>query len=380
MGIFQNRWSGTVSVQCCGASLTETAMATIVKTPSGTWKALIRKTGWPPTAKTFRTKRDAEDWSRRTEDEMVRGIYIQRGPAERMTVEAALTRYLREVTPTKRESTQVGERKKALALIQHLGKYSLAALSAEIVAQYRDTRLAGDDDANGKPVPRSNNTVRLELALLSHLFTIAIKEWGIGLPFNPVSNIRRPAPGAGRNRRLTVAENKRLLAAVDSHSNPMFSWIVRGALETGMRLSEIAGLRLSQVDLQRRVIRLDHTKNSSPRTVPLTAAATQVFQNAVNNPIRPGETDLLFFGEPGKDGVRRPYMFDKAWTQAKLDAGLVNFRFHDLRHEAVSRFVEAGLSDQEVAAISGHKSMQMLKRYTHLRAEDLVEKLDRVRQ
>lgn len=355
-------------------------MATIVKTPSGTWKALIRKTGWPPTAKTFRTKRDAEDWSRRTEDEMVRGVYIQRGPAERMTVEVALTRYLREVTPTKRESTQVGERKKALALTRHLGKYSLAALSAEIVAQYRDTRLAGDADADGKPIPRSNNTVRLELALLSHLFTIAIKEWGIGLPFNPVSNIRRPAPGAGRNRRLTVTENKRLLAAVDAYSNPMFSWIVRGALETGMRLSEIAGLRLSQVDLQRRVIRLDHTKNSSPRTVPLTAAATQVFQNAVNNPIRPGETDLLFFGEPGKDGRRRPYMFDKAWTQAKLDAGLVNFRFHDLRHEAVSRFVEAGLSDQEVAAISGHKSMQMLKRYTHLRAEDLVEKLDRVRQ
>ena len=202
-------------------------MATIVKTPSGTWKALIRKTGWPPTAKTFRTKRDAEDWSRRTEDEMVRGVYIQRGPAERMTVEVALKRYLREITPTKRESTQVGERKKALALIRHLGKYSLAALSAEIVAQYRDTRLVGDDDADGKPVPRSNNTVRLELALLSHLFTIAIKEWGIGLPFNPVSNIRRPAPGAGRNRRLTLSENKHLLAAVDAHSNPMFSWIVR---------------------------------------------------------------------------------------------------------------------------------------------------------
>ena len=78
-------------------------MATIVKTPSGTWKAVIRKTGWPTASKTFRTKRDAEDWSRRTEDEMVRGVYIQRAPAERMTVEAALTRYLREVTPTKRD-------------------------------------------------------------------------------------------------------------------------------------------------------------------------------------------------------------------------------------------------------------------------------------
>jgi integrase len=258
---------------------------------------------------------------------MVCGVYIQRGPAERMTVEVALNRYLREVTPTKRESTQVGELKKALALTRHLGKYCLAALSAEIVAQYRDTRLAGEDDADGKPVPRSNNTVRLELALLSHLFTIAIKEWGIGLPFNPVSNIRRPAPGAGRNRRLAAAETKRLLAVVDAYSNPMFSWIVRGALETGMRLSEIAGLRLGQVDLQRRVIHLEHTKNSSFRTVPLTVEATQVFQNAVNNPLRPDDTTLVFFGDPGKDGIRRPYMFDKAWAQAKLDAGLVDFRF-----------------------------------------------------
>jgi len=141
-------------------------MATIVKTSSGTWKALIRKTGWPTTAKTFRTKRDAEDWARRTEDEMVRGVYIQRAPAERMTVEAALTRDLKEVTPTKWASTQAGEHKKAQVIIRHLGKYSLAALNAEIVAQFRDMRLAGDPDEKGKLRPRSNNTVRLELALL----------------------------------------------------------------------------------------------------------------------------------------------------------------------------------------------------------------------
>lgn len=352
-------------------------MATIVKTPSGTWKAVIRKTGWPTASKTFRTKRDAEDWARRTEDEMVRGVYIQRAPAERMTVEAALTRYLREVTPTKRESTRISEHKKAQPLLRHLGKYSLAALSADVVAQYRDMRLAGDPDENGKLIPRSNNTVRLELALLSHLFTVAIKEWGLGLPFNPVSQIRRPAPGAGRNRRLTPSESKRLLAAVDAYSNPMFSWIVRIALETGMRLSEISSLRLNQVDLQKRVVRLDVTKNSSPRTVPLTRAATTTFQAAIETPLRPPETDLVFFGEPGRDGVRRPYVFDKAWNDAKKVAGLTDFRFHDLRHEAVSRLVESGLSDQEVAAISGHKSMQMLKRYTHLRAEDLVAKLDK---
>ena len=109
-------------------------MATIVKTPAGTWKAVVRKTGWPTNAKTFRTKRDAEDWARRTEDEMVRGVYIQRSGSERLTLEKAMGRYLREVTPTKKPTTQKAEATKAQQLIQHLGKYSLAALSAEVIA------------------------------------------------------------------------------------------------------------------------------------------------------------------------------------------------------------------------------------------------------
>jgi hypothetical protein len=96
-------------------------VATIVKTDSGTWKALIRKTGWPSTAKTFRTKRDAEDWSRRTEDEMVRGAYIQRAGADRLTIADALTRYLAEITPTKRPSSQVSDRQRAVILTKHLG-------------------------------------------------------------------------------------------------------------------------------------------------------------------------------------------------------------------------------------------------------------------
>ena len=110
-------------------------MATIVKTPSGTWKALIRKTGWPATAKTFRTKRDAEDWARRTEDEMVHGVYIQRRPSERMTIEDALKRYLSEVSPTKRPASADSDARHAKPLMQNLGKYSLAALTPELIAK-----------------------------------------------------------------------------------------------------------------------------------------------------------------------------------------------------------------------------------------------------
>lgn len=357
-------------------------MATLVKTPSGTWKAVIRKSGFPTTAKTFRTKRDAEDWARRTEDEMVRGVYIQRAPAERMTVSDALRRYLAEVSPTKRPTSAASDARHSKPLIQYLGKYSLAALTPEIIAKYRDDRLAGLDrkDAKGRPAPkpRSPNTVRLDLALLGHMFNTAMKEWGIGLTYNPVQSIRRPTLPPGRERRLTAEEEERLMAAVDAHSNPMLGWIVRVALETGMRSSEITTLRRGQVDLKRRIVRLLETKNTLPRTVPLTSTAVDIFRQALANPVRPIDTDLIFFGEPGKDGQRRPYNFNKVWLNIKESVGLKDLRFHDLRHEAVSRFVEGGLSDQQVAAISGHKSMQMLRRYTHLRAEDLVDELDAI--
>lgn len=352
-------------------------MATLVKTPSDTWKAVIRRTGWPTTSKTFRTKRDAEDWARRTEDEMVRGVFIQRSASERLTLEVALKRYLAEVTPTKAAKTQQSEASSAKTLIASLGKYSLAALNPEIISSYRNARLAEPSRRGGSI---SSNTVRLELALLSHLFTVAIKEWHMGLPFNPVLNIRKPSPGEGRNRRLAADEEHRLLAAINAHCNPMLGWIVRIALETGMRSAEINGLRRSQVDLKMRVVRLTHTKNGDTRTVPLTQQATEAFKQALNNPIRPIDTDLVFFGEPGKDGKRRPYTFNKTWNTLKKKLGLSDLHFHDLRHEAVSRFVEDGLSDQEVSAISGHKSMQMLKRYTHLRTEDLVSKLDKLRE
>ncbi|MGD0902152.1 MAG: site-specific integrase [Terracidiphilus sp.] len=304
-------------------------MATIFKRPSGSWKAMIRKTGWPMVTKTFRIKRDAEDWARRAEDEIVRGVYIDRATADRMTVKEALERYLAEITPTKRPKSQVCERGFAKPLLHHLGKFSLAAVTPALVAGYRDTRLAGEHrrDKDGNPVPLAANTVRLELALLGHMFGVAIREWGV-------------------------------------------------ALETGMRSSEILTLRCSQVDLDRRIVSLIETKNTQPRTVPLSTGAVDLFRRALNPSNRPVDTDLVFFGDPGKSGERGPYTFNKTWLRIKRENGMPDLHFHDLRHEAVSRFVEAGFSDQEVSEISGHKSMQMLKRYTHLRAEDLVTRID----
>ena len=98
-------------------------MATITKTSAGTWKAVIRKQGWPTASKNFRIKKDAEDWARRTEDEMVRGVYIQRSPSEKLLFSSAIERYLNEVTTTKKESTQDAEKRKSGQLKSFFGKY-----------------------------------------------------------------------------------------------------------------------------------------------------------------------------------------------------------------------------------------------------------------
>ena len=189
---------------------------------------------------------------------------------------------------------------------------------------------------------------------------------------NPVTNVRKPSPGKGRDRRLDAEEEQRLLAACDEHSNPFLGWIVRLALYTAMRHGEIVNLTRSQVNLSKRTLFLTDTKNDTVRTVPLTDKAYVTIIEVLDFPIRPDGTDFLFYGNPGRDGKIRPYQSARAWDDAIERTGIANLRFHDLRHEATSRFVEAGLSDQQVSAITGHKSMQMLKRYTHLRNEDLV--------
>lgn len=343
-------------------------MATFRKTPSGTWQAQVRRRGWPPITKTFPRKRDAQDWATEVENDMRRGSYVRRDPAERMTLSEALDKYLSEVTPTKKPSSQRTERGHAKRLRKALGEYSLIAITPDIVARYRDERLE-----EGK----SRNTVRLHLALLGHLYQTAIREWHIGLWANPVRAVKAPRPGAGRDRRLAPDEEQRLLAAADELSNPMLGYMIRFALQTAMRASEIRGLRRGDVHLRRRIARLKDTKNNDTRTVPLTREAIRIIQAVLDHPSRDG-CDVIFFGEPGRDGVRRGYEYGPVWRRLKEQADVHNLRFHDLRHEAVSRLVESGFGDQEVAAISGHKSMQMLRRYTHLRAEDLVSRLDKL--
>lgn len=342
-------------------------MATIQKTPDGKWRAQVRKKGFPAQSKTFDRKGDASRWAAQIEETIAAGTFSNRTLAEQLTVKEAVNRYLAEVSSKKAKITESIEHRKARQIIKELGEYTLATMTVDVVAKYRDTRLQ-----TVKP-----NTVRLELAMLSHLMTVAIQEWRIGITVNPVQQIAKPRLPRGRIRRLLPAEEKRLFNAIDEFQNPMMRWVVRLALETGMRKNEILSLKKRNVKLSRNIIivedHLERGKAKSPREVPLTEVAETVINEAVNFSAHFIDTDLVFPGEYGKDGNRHPYEISSNWARVKKKAKLVGFCFHDLRHEAISRMVEMGLSDQQVSAISGHRTMQMLKRYTHLRGDDMVE-------
>ena len=327
-------------------------MATFVKR-GDSWQAKVRRKGYEPISRTFDTKAKAERWARDVEAEMDRGIYVDRTEAERTSLKEALERYEREVTPKKKGASQERHRI-AKWLRDPLALRPLASLRGADMATWRDRQL----EAGASPT-----TVRNDLALISHLFTIASKEWRLESLANPVRKITIPSPARARDRRLVGDEEKRLLDALANVGSSWMKPLAQVALETGMRQGELLALTWANVDLKRRVARLEDTKNGEARDVPLSSVAVQVLEAL------PHYVDGRVFPLT-KDQVT--YFFTRATTATKI----ADLRFHDLRHEATSRLFEKGLNPMEAAAVTGHKTLHMLKRYTHLRAEDLAAKLN----
>ena len=190
-----------------------------------------------------------------------------------------------------------------------------------------------------------------------------MNEWGLMLSSNPVDKVKMPPSSPARNRRLEDGEFERLEEASKQTKNPHIWPIIVFAIETGMRRGEILGLRWEHVDLDRRIAFLPLTKNGSSREVPLSTKAAKVLAAQRQRNDTPSPFPVT------------PNGFRLAWDRLRSRAGLSDLRFHDLRHEAISRFFELGLNIPEVAVISGHKDPRMLFRYTHLRAEEIVHKL-----
>lgn len=351
-------------------------MAKLIRSACGLWVATLRSEKGPCTTKRHRTRQEAERWICRAESGRLADTHRVCAP----TVATLMDRYFSEVSPRKKASTQCAEKRRAAPLLAHFGPMSVSEVSPVAVAEYRDRRLATPTSGLGCMGTRrlAPATVRLELALLGHLFTVAAKEWHYPCVGNPVSQTRRPPPSPGRDRRLTRREERQIIVALRRRRNLLLLWAFQLALETALRIGEIRTLTADAVNLRRRVLLLKETKNGSSREVPLSQRATDILQSIMAHPRPPG-CGLLFPGAERSDGRRLPYRLEFAWWRAKNELGLIDLHFHDLRHEAISRLVEAGLNDLEVAAISGHRSIQMLKRYTHLRARTLVSRLDKLK-
>jgi integrase len=324
-----------------------------IRNRQGIWQARIIRKGCAPITKSFKTKQAAERWARQIESEIDKGSYINVALAERTIFSEVIERYVQEVTLKTRSMKEDTYRLRALA--RHpIAKLRMTALTPIKVAEYRDERL--------KIV--SNGAVIRELSYFSSIINHARREWGITM-VNPIPLVKKPATPQGRNRILTEEELNRLYAALTPKIKSSNHWILpltKFALESAMRRGEILGLCWEHIDLQKRTAFIPLTKNGESRLVPLSNAAVEILRDLprnLNGQVFPVKGTTL----------------SAAIEKARTKAGVRDFHFHDLRHMAITRLAEKLPNLIELSAVSGHKSLAMLKRYYHPSAELLAQKL-----
>lgn len=335
----------------------------IGKTGKVSWQARVRRKGFPDTCKTFRRKADAEAWAAGIEADIARMIHVDRRVAERTTLGEALEVYRDQVT-----SKKAGHQEKYViaAWLRHpLAKRSLASLRTIDFQRWVAER--------SKEV--GPKTLRLHLGVISHMFNKAKAVLGIEGLANPIDDLMLPALPQGRDRRLMLVgedeealldETEALINACKGARNPWLAPAVEFALDSAMRRGEIVQLRWEHVSLREGILRLPAaiTKTDEAREVALSprgVALLRALPRSLDGRVFPVSAEALY----------------RAFRRAAKRAQLADLHFHDLRHEATSRLREDGLDLPEIASITGHKTLQMLKRYIHVRPRDVVAKRKR---
>lgn len=320
-----------------------------------TYRVKVRLKGFPVQSATFERLTDARKWAQQTETSIREGRHFKTTAAKRHTLNEAIDRYIKNILPTKPKSeyTQEGQLK---WWQDELGAYSLAEVTSSLIAQYRDKLI------QSKPKRREHRTpatVNRYLAALSHVFTIATKEW-MWVEENPLRKVTKMKEPRGRVRFLSDDERVRLLAACKESSSPYLYIAVVLSLSTGGRRMEILGLHWHDIDLTRAVITLHETKNGERRILPLAGHAFELIKEHAK--VRQLNSDLVFPSKNLKKSVDLRSPFETALKRAEIN----DFRWHDLRHSAASYLVMNGASLAEIAEILGHRTLQMVKRYAHL--------------
>jgi integrase len=322
-------------------------MATI-RLRKGKYQVQIRKGSYPPQSKTFNTKQEAATWAREAEAHLYQGVN-ELVLDKSLILENLITRYREQITPQKKGRDQE-TRRLNLLIRDPISKTKLVEMSPALFARFRDRRLKD-----------GIRTCHYDLVLLRHILKVAKFEWGISLQENPLDFVRNPPTSKPRDRTLAPEEYKSLKAALAGTRSVYLEPLMDLAIQTGMRRGELLKIKWQDLDLEERTLQLYDTKNGEDRKVPLTTTAASILTEWSSSSKRIFPITSV--------AVRQ------SWDRLVKRAGISNLHFHDLRHEAISRFLEMGLSVPEVALISGHKDPRMLFRYTHLRAEDVVRKL-----
>ena len=324
-------------------------MATIRQRTNSSWQAIIRRKGFSKQSKVFRKQSEAIRWARAVEGEFDRGKAADFTQADRITLGDIIDQYVKNYQH-KRDSNFKREYSRLKTLKHHLGSYHLSRITTSKVALFRDIRLAQG---------LSPGTVVKDINTLSKLLKMTKNELNIYVPDNPIQALKKPKSGPHRVRRITLQEEKTLIFK----STYQMQAVIIFAIETAMRLGEI--LSLCWADINNDIALLKHTKNGEIRYVPFNSKIIHLLKKQPRNI----NDDRVFYHWKTVSG------FESSWQKFKNRENLIDLRFHDLRHEAISRMFEKGLNHMEVSSISGHKSLLVLRKYNHYQYEFLQNKL-----
>ena len=327
------------------------------------FRAVVRLAGYPPQRAVFAKKREAMAWAARVESEIREQRYFLHETAKRHSIAEMIDRYIETVLFKKSKKKRYIEQqhKQLMWWKKQLGDSTIFNVNTSVIVEVRD-KLS---------INRSHATVNRYMAVLSHVYTIAVKEWRWSQE-NPIQKISKYKEPRGRLRFLSKQELERLMAVLAKHPNEMATLIVLMAISTGARKSEITSLKWEDFDAERKMIMVQESKNDDRRQLPLRGKCWQWFEAYAKHKAKRG------FVFPSRN-KRQPFRIDSAWQEIKRAARLRDFRFHDLRHTAASYMAMHGVPLITISELLGHKSLNMVKRYAHLsegHVADAVEKMN----
>jgi len=330
-------------------------MAYIRKIKSGKWQCLIRRKGYPYIAKSFLEKSTCSKYAKMIESQMDRKIFEDLSGAEGTTLRSLIIKYRDEIVPDYK-SAKTLTYKLNLMLKYKICYYNLLQLNSAHIHTFKKEISVG----------RAPKTVNMYIQTLQTIWNIARSQWEITLPAqNPFALVTYNKIKNERDVTLSDEEFKRLLKEAAKSKLNVLTDMIKFASITAARYAEITGLLRCNTDLNKKTATFIDTKNGEDRKIPLHDDAILILKKYPFGD--------KFFNVRSRDFFRHYY------DKAREAAGLSHFRFHDLRSYAINRMLLSGMSEIEVAAISGHKTLAILhKRYSRIKPAQLLQKINNV--